>query len=94
MSDFEKKVVDGFNAGYIIEKYQPDLAQLLLESVASADTPYVEGFIAGSKESILERERTRSKTISKLKSFGKSGIPRPTKGKDRDGKAEGFEIDI
>ncbi len=90
--DKDQELVEGFNAGYIIDKHRPELAKQLVEGLDQVEIPFVEGFIAGSKESIREREQTRSKVISKLRGFGKGNIPRPSKSKDN--KDKGFEIDI
>lgn len=87
----DKELIEGFNAGYIIEKHRPELAKQLVEGLDGMEVPFVEGFIAGNSQSLKERERTRSKTISKLKGFAKDKIPRPTKNHDRENK--GFDIE-
>lgn len=88
----DQELIEGFNAGYIIEKHRPELAKQLVEGLDGADVPFVEGFIAGNSQSVQDRESAKSRTISKLKSFAKSRIPNPTQSKDKDDK--GFEIDI
>lgn len=93
MDNNKKDLTAGFNAGYILEKHQPELAKQLVEGIETAEVPFIEGFIAGSKESILEREKTRSKVVSKLKGFAKDRIPRPTKSRDKGSKDKGFGID-
>ncbi len=87
--DEEKDILEGFNAGYIIEKHRPELAKQLVSAVEGVELPFVEGFVAGSQE--YTKERTQMKTISKLREASKSRIPRPTK--DKDDKDKGFEID-
>ncbi|MEZ4991939.1 MAG: hypothetical protein R2824_16070 [Saprospiraceae bacterium] len=89
--DADKEILEGFNAGYLIEKHRPTLSKQLVAAVDGVDIPFVEGFVAGTQE--YAKERTRSKTIAKLREASK-GIPRPTKSKDRDEKDKGFEIDI
>ncbi|PHN04344.1 hypothetical protein [Flavilitoribacter nigricans] len=89
--DADKELLEGFNAGYIIEKYRPALSKQLVAAVQGVDLPFVEGFVAGTQE--YTKERTQSRTIAKLRETSK-GIPRPTKSKDRDEKDKGFEIDI
>lgn len=93
MDNDKKDLTAGFNAGYILEKYQPELAKQLVEGIETTDALFIEGFIAGSKESILEREKTRSKVVSKLKGFAKDRIPRPTKSRDKGSKGKDFGID-
>lgn len=89
--EHDQDLIEGFNAGYIIEKHRPELAKQLVGGLEGVDVPFAEGFVAGSNQSLKDRERIKSKTISKLKSFSKDRIPKPTKSKDKDDK--GFEID-
>jgi hypothetical protein len=84
----EKDLVEGFNAGYIIEKHRPELAKQLLNAVDGVELPFVEGFVAGSQE--YAKERTQMKTISKLRNLSKGRIPKPTKDKDKD---KGIDMD-
>ena len=88
MTEAEKDQLEGFNAGYIIEKHRPELAQQLVEGLNGVDEPFIEGFLAGSQEFAKEREVIKSKTISKLKGYGKGSISR--RAKDRD---KGIDLD-
>ena len=82
--DLEKQITEGFNAGYLIEKYQPELAKQLAEKSKGLESPFIEGFVAGRAE--LARERGKSKFLGKIKSsISKSP---PLKSKDK-----GFEKD-
>jgi translation elongation factor EF-Tu-like GTPase len=90
MSKEEKDRLDGFNAGYIIEQYRPELSQKLTTSLDGVELPFVEGFIAGSKEFAKEREQVRSRSISKLKDTIQDRIPNPSKEQDKD---KGFDIE-
>ena len=83
-------IAEGFNAGYIIEKHQPELAQQLNTAVESVEDEFFQGFVAGSQQ--YAKERTQSKTISKLRDASRS-IPRPTRDRSKDDKDKGFEID-
>jgi hypothetical protein len=83
-------IAEGFNAGYIIEKHQPELAQQLNAAVESVEDEFFQGFVAGSQQ--YAKERTQSKTISKLRDASRS-IPRPTQDRSKDDKDKGFEID-
>lgn len=89
--DEGKEILEGFNAGYIIEKHRPELAKQLVSAVDGVEIPFVEGFVAGSKE--FAKERTQSKVITKLRETSKGIIPKPTKDKDRGDKDKDFEID-
>lgn len=86
--DADQEILEGFNAGYIIEKHRPELAKQLLAAVEGVEVPFVEGFVAGSQE--YAKERTQMKTISKLREASKSRIPRPTKDKEKD---KGFDME-
>lgn len=52
-------VIKGFNAGYLLEKYLPDLSQLLMNSIKEHENPYLLGFQLGrlqlQKEADLDR---------------------------------------
>ena len=90
MTNDEKELLEGFNAGYLIEKHRPELSQILVNGL---EVPYIEGFIAGSKEFVQERELIRSISKSREQSPEKGGIPRPTRQFDNNSKDKGFEID-
>ena len=90
--DEGKEILEGFNAGYLIEKHRPALAKQLVSAVEGVEVPFVEGFVAGSQEYV--KERTQAKTIAKLREASKGSIPFPTKGKDKDVDEKGIEIDI
>lgn len=85
----EQELARGFNAGYIIQKHRPDIADGLTEAVKDKQDEFFQGLVAGSEQ--YAKERTQSKTIGKLKDTARQ-IPRPTqKGKDRPSK--GFDLD-
>ena len=52
----------GFNAGYLLQKFDPDLARKLLQDLKDKDIPYAQGYRAGVKE--YERERLTRKMES------------------------------
>lgn len=93
MTEAEKEKLEGFNTGYIIDKHRPELAQQLVEGISKSEDPFVEGFIAGSKESVKERAQTRSKGIARLRGLSKDRIPKPTKDREKDSKDKGFDIE-
>ena len=85
----QDQLVEGFNAGYVLERHRPELAQQISQAVASVEEEFFQGFVAGSQQ--YAKERTQSKTIGKLRDTARQ-IPRPTqKGKSTPDK--GFELD-
>ena len=86
----EKEIQEGFNAGYLIAKYRPELMVQLEDSLKVVKSPFVVGFNKGGEQAMSERRIDRSKGILKLKEFSKDKIPKPIKdkGKDMD---KGFE---
>ena len=72
MKDIEL-IKKGFNAGYLLQKHDPELARKLFRGLKDLDTPYAEGYRAGIKE--YERERLTRKVES---------MPKRTQGKDMD----------
>lgn len=83
MADIEKERLEGFNAGYMIEKHRPELSKQLVDGLDGVEVPFVEGFIAGSKES--EKEKTRSKSVQKLRGKIKAMEQKtPSKDKEKD----------
>lgn len=70
MEDFNL-IIKGFNAGYLLEKYDPELSKKIFKGLEGKDIPYVQGYVAGVKEYTLERtlERFRSKSKDKDKDF-------------------------
>lgn len=90
--DTDQEILEGFNAGYIIERHRPELAKQLVAAVEGVEVPFVEGFIAGSQE--YAKERVQARTIAKLRGESRGSIPFPTKQKDKDDPERGIEIDI
>ena len=85
----EQELARGFNAGYIIQKHRPDIADGLTEVVKDNQDEFFQGLVAGSEQ--YAKERAQSKTISKLRDTARQ-IPRPTQ-KGKDSPDKGFEID-
>lgn len=81
--DAEKEILEGYNAGYLIEKYRPELSKQLTAGLNGVDMPYIEGFIAGSRESTAEKVQNRTKTLQKLKDIARSTIPKYSKGREK-----------
>ena len=85
--DTGKEILEGFNAGYLIEKHRPELNKQLVNAVEGVEMPFIEGYVEGSNE--YAKERTRSKNISKIIKVSQSIKPKQDKGRDD----KGFEID-
>ncbi len=83
-------IVEGFNAGYVIEKHHPEISKQLNNAVAEIEDEFFEGFVAGSQQ--YAKERTQTKTNSKLREASRN-IPRPTQ-RSKDNRDKGFEIDL
>ena len=78
----DKEIVAGFNAGYLIEQHDPQLAKQLTEAVQAVEEDFFQGFMAGSEQ--YAKERSRAKLLDRLR----GDLNRPTrleKGKDIDG---------
>ena len=72
-----------FNAGYLIEKYLPQLSKMLTKGFQDKTNPFAEGFIAGSKEMISERGRSKSTFLEKLKeNYGEPTPKKTTRSRD------------
>lgn len=89
--DEGKEILEGFNAGYLIEKHRPALAKQLVSAVEGMELPFTQGFVQGSEE--YTKERIQAKTIAKLREASKGSAPFPTKDKGKDVDEKGIEID-
>ncbi|MEM6360853.1 MAG: hypothetical protein AAF731_12235 [Bacteroidota bacterium] len=54
-------IKDGFNAGYVLRKHEPDLAKQLAESYKDIDGDYFKAFISGTEEYAKELNMERSR---------------------------------
>jgi hypothetical protein len=72
-----------FNAGYLLEKFLPQLAKLLTSNLSDSDNDFAQGFIAGSKQYIQEKAPSKSKLLEKLKQDAKSSNTTPSKDKEK-----------
>ena len=59
-NDNETLMIKGFNAGYILQKHNPELAKEIRSNLERVNEPYVQGFLAGAKEYEVEMEREKS----------------------------------
>ncbi len=68
MEQEEELIVDmqylkGFNQGYVLAEYTPDLVNILLKNDLPANE-YFTGFKAGNEEYSIEKARDRRKNIT------------------------------
>jgi hypothetical protein len=68
MEEQEKQTQKGFNAGYLLAKYQPDLFPQTLKT--EPVTPYITGLFAGKKQFEVEKRIDKDKQLKQ---------PEPTK---------------
>lgn len=83
----EQLIQRGFNAGYGLAKQDPALSQSLQNCLKGNDSPYAQGFLAGSKE--WEKEQSKSASSSYNPKIISRRSP-DSKQKGKDGK--GFEL--
>ena len=78
-----KAIQKGFNAGYLMQQYNPTLAKTLCEGFADKDYPYAQGFVKGMEE--LEKEKTPTKAMAEPhRNFDVSKPSRHTQMKRKD----------
>ena len=86
--DEGKEIQEGFNAGYILEQYRPQLTKAIIDGVKEGNSPFLEGFKAGSQEYM--KERGKSKFLGKLRGASTPKLP----GKDRGREDKGMDREI
>jgi hypothetical protein len=64
----EKQFISGFNNGYLLAKYLPELLAKIRKSV-TANNEYFQGFVSGKKEYEFEQSR---KQLDELKEIRKA----------------------
>lgn len=85
-----KEIQKGFNAGYLMEKLNPELAQKLREGITDGENPYLLGFSKGA-------EQYNQESFFEAPTPDYSGqeldlnSPDVDMGKELDGKDEGIE---
>ena len=57
----EDLMTKGFNTGFLIQKFKPELAKALFKEWENLDDPYLKGMIAGSNEYLLKKEKDKSR---------------------------------
>ncbi len=88
--DFEENSSDivspeyqkGFNEGYILATYEPEVSQVV--SLAEGMTERLSGMKDGIEEANLEKEKEKWPTLPWMSKVDKAKIVEPEKGKDLD----------
>ena len=81
--DEGKEIQEGFNAGYILEQYRPQLTKAIIDGVKEGNSPFLEGFKAGSKE--YTKERGKNKFLGKLREASVPKLPEKDRGREDKG---------
>ena len=93
MTDLEL-IKKGFNAGYLLEKYDPELAKKIFSSLKDQDIPYAKGYIAGSKEFQIEKTLEKSDLYPGMDEDFDIDVSKKDLDKNRDRGKDDFDIDI
>lgn len=83
MSEYED-IKDGFNAGYVMRKYEPELTEKLSVSYASAEGDFFKAFVAGTKEYERELIDKAKKRFPNLDSLPYVENPEPDNSRSKD----------
>lgn len=86
----DDQILDGFNDGYIIQKYEPELANQMITNLDGVDEPYMKGFVAGAREYQMEKELEKSHLFPGMDEDFHLDFP----DKDRDREDPDLDIDI
>ena len=66
----DAQFIKGFNGGYLLEQYEPDMLATVLKNLDLSDD-FLQGLSDGQKEYQQERIRTELKKLSHLRDQGK-----------------------
>lgn len=82
--------LEGFNDGYIIQKYEPELANQMIANLDGVDEPYMKGFVAGAREYQMEKELDNSNLFPGMD----EDFPQDFSDKDQEKDREEPDIDM
>ena len=94
MMNNDDQILNGFNDGYIVQKYEPELAGKLIADLNNTDEPYAQGFVAGAKEYQMEKELDKSDLFPGMDEGLKSDFPHEESEKNLNQEDKGFDIEI
>lgn len=66
----ELEYKEGFNASFLLAKYEPALLEKLNKRLVATST-YLEGFFDGKKQFDLDKERTELEQLNAIRDFQK-----------------------
>jgi hypothetical protein len=66
MEQSEQLYIKGFNRGYVITKYLPDLSASILNNIGTTND-FIEGFSSGKHEYEMEKTRTQLNELDELR---------------------------
>lgn len=55
--------IQGFNAGYLIEKFNPQLSVSLSKGIKETNNPFVLGFLLGRIKLVRELDKEKNKNL-------------------------------
>jgi hypothetical protein len=67
MDSQEQQYIRGFNHGYLLTKYLPDLVVQLIKHIKETTNEYISGFFSGKEEWELEYEREQLGELENLR---------------------------
>lgn len=88
------KLTKGFNAGYLLQKFEPELAKVLLASLEGVEVPYIQGVLAGAKQMVIEKELEKSDLLPGIDEDFDLDISDKDLDQDLDLGKEDLDIDI
>lgn len=62
----KEKIIEGFNAGYLMEKHEPELSKSLREGIPNPKDPYILGFLKGAQQCQKERNKEMDSLFDQL----------------------------
>jgi len=71
MENEEKQFTRGFNSGYFLSKYLPDLFSKVLRNIKPT-SDYLQGLFAGKKEFEIENTKQELNEVKRIRSSTKS----------------------
>lgn len=71
MNNQEQQFIRGFNHGYLLARYLPDLMSKIVKSINST-SDYFQGFFSGEKEWDLENSRSQVAGLNRIRTESKS----------------------
>jgi hypothetical protein len=88
------KLTKGFNAGYLLQKFEPELAKVLLPSLKGVEVPYIQGVLAGAKQMVIEKEIEKTDLYPGMDEDYDINISDKDLDQDMDLGKDDFDIDI